>query len=232
MKKLNLNKSVKTTLVVFMALVATACGSSSGSGSAAMTTSSYLQIERLGRPAINEGLVLSNSNLNAFNSIGPALDLRSDIPAVNAVLTEATAVLTVVFNLGTNAGLTPPAVGTVAGQFLPDVLRISVNDADFGTLHALNANADRTSNSKLNEVAYTSCVSLTAGAPLLCGGRKIRDDVIDITLSYLAGGAAQAAPGAAGAVPAYAVSDAISYSTAHAVSNPLLSTFPFLAAPL
>ena len=194
-------------------------------------SASYIQIERLGRPAINEGLVLSNANLNAFNSIPPSLDLRTDIPAVDAVLTEATAVLTVVHNLGMNAGLTPPTVATVTAQFLPDVLRISVNDADYGTLHALNANGDRTSNSKQNEVAYTACVSVTSGAPLLCGGRKIRDDVIDITLSYLAGGAGQAAP-AAGTptnVPAYIVSDNISYTTAH--SGALLSSFPFLALP-
>lgn len=221
--------SALTVLIAAVSLQSCS-GSSSFGGSA--SSNSGLQIERLARPAINEGLVLSNANLNAFNSIAPSFDLRSDISAVSAVLTEASAVLTVVFNLGTNAMLTPPSVNTVVSQFLPDVMRISVDDAHYGTLHALNANSDRTSNSRQNEVAYTACVSLTSGAPLLCGGRKIRDDVIDITLSYLAGGAAQAAP-AAGTptnVPSYAVSDAISYTTSH--SAPLLSAFPFLAPPL
>lgn len=190
----------------------------------------YVQVERLARPAINEGLVLTNASLNAFNSISPSLDLDASIPAVATVQTEATTVLTVVRQLGGNVG---PAVGDVVSQFLPDVVRISVDDTHYGTLHGgapLAANGDRTSNSTKVQVGYTSCVSVTAGAPLLCGGRKIRDDVIDITLSYLALGAGQAAPGANGAVPAYAVSDAISYSTEH--TEPLLGTFPFLAAPL
>ena len=46
--------------------------------STAATTSSsdpsYVQIERLGRPAINEGLVITNDYLNAFNSISPSQD--------------------------------------------------------------------------------------------------------------------------------------------------------------
>lgn len=227
--KLNIN----AFLILPLALsFLTAC--SKGNSQSSNSNVNFVQIERLARPAINEGLVLSNANLNAFNSITPESDLDSANPAVAAVLNEATVVLTVVKNLGTNAGLTPPAVGTVVGQFLPDVMRISVNDTDYGTLHTLNPNPDRTSNSAQNQVAYTACVSLANGAPLLCGGRKIRDDVIDITLSYLAGGAGQAAPasGTPTAVPAYAVSDAISYSTFHPTSSPLLSTFPFLAAPL
>lgn len=192
-----------------------------------------VQIERLGRPAINEGLVLSNANLNAFNSITPASDLNSSNTAVAAVLNEASAVLGVVYNLGINAGLTPPLVSDVVSQFLPDVLRISVDDAHYGALHTVTANGDRTSNSKQNEVAYTACVSLTAGSPLLCGGRKIRDDVIDITLSYLANGAASAAPeaGTPNNIPVYPVSDAISYSSSHS-GSPLLTTFPFLGLPL
>lgn len=199
-------------------------------------STAFLQIERLGRPAINEGLVLSNANLNAFNSITPESDLKSTIPAVAAVLGEAAAVLGVVNSLGTNAGLNPPAVNDVVSQFLPDVLRISVDDAHYGALHDLNPNTNRTSNSLQNQVAYTACVSLVSGAPLLCGGRKIRDDVIDITLSYLANGAASAAPAGAfgtnnpATVPTYPVSDAISYSTTH--TSPLLASFPFLALPL
>ena len=209
------------------------CNQSAESSKKSVT---FLQIERLGRPAINEGLVLSNANLNAFNSITPESDLKSSVPAVAAVLGEAAAVLGVVNALGTNAGLTPPAVNDVVSQFLPDVLRISVDDGHFGTLHDLNANTDRTSNSRQNQVGYTACVSLVSGAPLLCGGRKIRDDVIDITLSYLANGAASAAPaGAFGTnspttVPTYPVSDAISYTTTH--TSPLLTSFPFLGLPL
>ena len=130
-----------STLLIMLA----SCDSISSRAGSANVNAAGTQIERLARPAINEGLVLSNSNLNAFNSIPPSLDLRSDISAVNAVLTEAAAVLTVVNNLGTNAGLMPPAVNVVVSQFLPDVMRISVDDTHYGALHALNANSDRTS---------------------------------------------------------------------------------------
>lgn len=228
----NMWKYIFVAVVAGMLTVFASCGIS-GTDATNPVTTSYVQIERLGRPAVNEGLVLSNANLNAFNSIPPSLDLASSNAAVAAVQGEATTVINVVRALGTAAGGTPPATSDVVSQFLPDVTRISVDDAHYGTLHTLAANADRTSNSRQGEVAYTACVSVTAGAPLLCGGRKIRDDVIDITLSYIALGAGAAAPGvSAGAVVSYTVTDAVSYTTAHPVSNPLLATFPFLARPL
>ena len=215
-----------------MLTVFASCGIS-GTDATSPATTSYVQIERLARPAVNEGLVLSNANLNAFNSIPPSLDLVSSNAAVAAVQGEATTVINVVRALGTAAGGTPPATNDVVSQFLPDVTRISVDDAHYGTLHTLTFNADRISNSRQGEVGYTACASVTAGAPLLCGGRKIRDDVIDITLSYIALGASAAAPGAsATAIVNYTVTDSVGYTTAHPAANPLLATFPFLALPL
>lgn len=217
------NNMFKTlVLMVPLLVVITGCGKDEDSDS-----TSLLQVERLARPAVNEGLVLSNDNLNAFNSITPASDLDDGNPAVLAVLTEASAVIGVVTALGTTAGATPPTVKTVVGQFLPDVMRISVDDAHISGLLPLDA---RTGNENLNQVGYTSCLG-GASAPLLCGGRKIRDDVIDITLSYIAAGAAGAGlTGTPGAAPVYAIRDQITYSTTH--TQPLLATFPFLAAPL
>ncbi len=127
--------------------------------------------------------------------------------------------------LGTTNGLTPSPVATLAGQFLPDVMRISTNDAHYA--YAMVANAARTGNSLQQEVAYASCVSATSGAPVLCGGRKIRDDVIDITLTYIAGGNPN--PAALGAVPAYTINDGVVYAPSH--PGALLATFPFLAVP-
>jgi len=228
---MNFNFKKTTVLSLSALMLVVSCGKDSGSSSSGQ---SYMQVERLARPAINEGLVLSNDNLNAFNSITPSSDLEASNPAVAAVLTEAQVVLDVVRKLGNTltSSTSAPPVATSVGQFLPDVMRISVDDAHFGALHPLVANTSRTGNSNQNNVAYTACVSLTAGAPLLCGGRKIRDDVIDITLSYLAAGAGAAAPVATPftSVPGYAVSDAVSYSTSH--TTPLLGVFPFLAAPL
>ena len=233
----NMWKYLFVAAIAGMLTVFASCGIS-GTDATSPATTSYVQIERLARPAVNEGLVLSNANLNAFNSIPPSLDLSGTIPAVAAVQGEAVAVINVVRALGTVAGGTPPATNDVVSQFLPDVTRISVNDTDFTsnpvTGNPLTANVDRTSNSRQGEVAYTACVSLTPGAPLLCGGRKIRDDVIDITLTYIALGAATAIPGgtSAGSVVSYAVTDQVGYTTAHPAGNPLLSTFPFLALPL
>lgn len=212
------------SLLALLALLTTGCGaglSGGSSGNSSMMTT-YTQIERLGRPAINEGLVLSNDNLNAFNSIPPSLDLASSVPAVAAVLTEATAVLNIVTNLDGSAtgGLTDPTAGEVAGQFLPDVTRISVANGDIA---GISANADRTSNSTLGETAYIGCLSTTPGAPLLCGGRKIRDDVVDITLTYIAVGA-----DGLGAIP-FPVIDQVGY--AGSTRTALRNDFPFLAAP-
>lgn len=232
----NMWKYIFAASIVGTLGVLASCGIS-GTDATNSITSSYVQIERLGRPAVNEGLVLSNANLNAFNSIPPSLDGRSDIAAVAAVQGEAVTVLSVVRAIGVAAGQTPPLTTDVAGQFLPDVTRISVDDAHYLSTGPYSggfvANADRTSNSRQGEVGYTACLG-GAGFPLLCGGRKIRDDVIDVTLSYIAvGGIGGAIPGASGsAIVSYPVSDAISYSTSHPASQPLLSTFPFLARPL
>lgn len=211
------------SILAVLALLTTGCGeglTGTAVGSSSMNTS-YTQIERLGRPAINEGLLISNDNLNAFNSIPPSLDFSSGIPAVAAVLTEATAVLTIVTNLdGTAAGgFNDPTAGEVAAQFLPDVTRISVANADIA---GISANATRGGNSNLAETAYIGCLSTTSGAPLLCGGRKIRDDVIDITLTYIAAGAdALTFP--------FPVKDQVGY--AGSTRTALRNDFPFLAAP-
>ncbi len=220
MKTLNLILSLG---LAGAAVMTAGCGSGlSGGNSNNSSTTTYTQIERLARPAVNEGLVLSDANLNAFNSIPPSLDLQSSIPAVAAVLTEATAVLTIVTTLtGPNppaGGVGDPTAGEVAGQFLPDVMRISVDNADL----TIAASASRTANEIAGEVGYVGCLSTTAGTPLLCGGRKIRDDVIDITLSYIV-------VGASGVSIPYPVTDDVGYDAGHGT---LLGAFPFLARPM
>lgn len=203
MKKYNL------LLVIASALFFNSCSSDSsgrGAGSAGGINTNdfnegYTQIERLGRPAINEGLVISNDFLNAFNSIQPSSDFSDAAAPVRA---EAVAVLTVVTGL-IGGG---PDAATVAGQFLPDVMRIDTSAATPGVgASTVDAN-----------VGYISCTSGTG--PLLCGGRKLQDDVIDITLSYIAGG---------NPTQPYAVTDNVAYATDHTstVSNP----FPYLAQP-
>ncbi len=162
----------------------------------------YTQIERLARPAINEGLIITNDYLNAFNSIPPTADLSDAAAPVRA---EAIAVLNVVTGL-IGGG---PTSAEVAAQFLPDVMRIDTANANPGV---------GPSTSDAN-VGYISCVNASGTGPLLCGGRKIEDDVIDITLNYIASGTP---------TQPYTISDNIGYTTAHSA---LPTAFPYLATP-
>ncbi len=116
----------------------------------------FVQIERLARPAINEGLVLTNAFLNAFNSIPPSADLSAAAAPVRA---EALATITAVGNAD-------PAA--TAGAFLPDVRRI-----------------DTTVDSPVGTMAYANSLN-AIGSPV--AGRKLEDDVIDITLTVLTSG--------------------------------------------
>jgi hypothetical protein len=120
------------------------------------------QVERLARPAINEGLVVSNDFLNAFNSIPPSADLS---PAAAPVLTEAAKSLDAFDMIDGKEDLTAANVVTA---FIPDVMRLDTRvDIPLGT------------------TAYNADLSGSNG--ILTGGRKIEDDVIDITLSFLVG---------------------------------------------
>lgn len=177
----------------------------------------FQQIERLGRPAINEGLVISNDNLNAFNSIPPTLDLATGNSAVLAVLTEASASLDLFDIIDGNDDHADGFANPVVLGFLPDVLRINT-----------------AANIPPGTAAYNGdFVVNDSGAPMLTGGRKIEDDVADITLSYVV----------AGDVSGATIQDNVSYAGEPgngAQGHSLLTgqvaaggaaTFPFLAAP-
>jgi Domain of unknown function (DUF4331) len=88
----------------------------------------YQQVERLGRPAINEGLITSNNLLNAFNSVPPTADLTRAAAPIGA---EATRTLKA---LGNNDERTK----ALLAAFLPDVMRIDTTGAS-GYANALNA---------------------------------------------------------------------------------------------
>lgn len=123
----------------------------------------YVQYERLARPAINEGLVVSNDFLNALNSVGPdfeAAALAGQQPAASIagpIVGEAKRTLLALGNSDARAN-------TLLGAFLPDVMRIDTTGPS-GYGNALNAK----------------------GSPIR--GRKPADDVVDITLSVLTNGA-------------------------------------------
>jgi len=180
----------------------------------AAPTTTYRQIEFLGRPGIAEALLITPAFLEGYNATAPSF-AGAPATAVAAITAEAKTVLKAVFHgtclingllgLSETTGAKPggvacgkvgldvftggtgnvidPAQVTAAntyadrvfGQFIPDTLRIDTAQATGGYFSA-----------------GTSLCSNTAasGVPLLCGGRNLNEDVIDITYFYLLAGAA------------------------------------------
>uniref|UniRef100_B8HRN7 DUF4331 domain-containing protein n=1 Tax=Cyanothece sp. (strain PCC 7425 / ATCC 29141) TaxID=395961 RepID=B8HRN7_CYAP4 len=88
----------------------------------------FRQVERLARPAINEGLIVTNDFLNAFNSIPPSSDLS---PAAAPVLAEAAKTLKA---LGNNT----QEINTLVTALIPDVMRIDTTQPS-GYVKGVNA---------------------------------------------------------------------------------------------
>lgn len=162
----------------------------------------FVQMERLARPAINEGLIFTNDLLNLWNAVPPSVDLT---PAAQPIAAEATAVLMALGNNQTQ-------VNALFTALLPDVMRIDIN-------------------------RVSGYVTSRGGAPLdnvtaqlrPVGGRRIVDDVVDITLQLIV---PNGAPG--GAAIANVESDNVTYAGPNAGGTghkPVLATFPYLPAP-
>jgi hypothetical protein len=160
---------------------------------AVMTGAEFIQVERLARPAINEGLFHTNDYLNAVNSISPAQEPGA---LVGAIAAEAVAALDAFDGAD---GVDHLTAGAAIGAFIPDVMRIDTTGPS-GYGNALNM----------------------VGSPVR--GRRIEDDVIDITYSYLITGLTAA------------VSDGVSYAGSAGNEGqpghkPVQATFPYLARP-
>lgn len=85
------------------------------------------QVERLGRPAVNEGLIVSNAFLNAFNSIPPSQDLSNAAAPVRAEAKNSLMAL----------GNSSQRADTLLAAFLPDVMRIDTT-LQSGYVNAVN----------------------------------------------------------------------------------------------
>lgn len=193
-----MNNWIRIALALSAAAIVPACGGSNSDGM------SWVQVERLGRPAINEGLFVTNDFLNAVNSITPEQDAGA---LVGPVFAEAAATLGALANIGTAFAATPPAAGDVVAALIPDVMRIDTTLTSVGSAYANGA------------VAVGTTVRPVAG-------RKLEDDVIDITYQVLTG-----VGGLGDGVP-YTRPAAGPGSTNPAIGHkPLIATFPFLAAP-
>ncbi len=214
-------------------------GGGGGTGGGATTTASFTQVERLARPAINEGLIrqIKNTILNTWNMVPPSADL-SDVQAAVDIRTEAVTVLGAIQSQvqivlgytagptvanGNNANGTPghrtPAeqtarVGELAGTFLPDVMRIDTTGPSGYAAGIMN---------------------LTTPRPHR--GRRLDDDVMDITLQVLVPGGALE-PEGAGTVIEGAETDSVEYTdtidnipAGIRIHDAIVGTFPYLPAP-
>jgi hypothetical protein len=241
----------------------------------------FRQIEHLARPGINEALLFTDGFNEGYNATAPSFAGVPDA-VLGMVAGEAKTVLKAIY-LGAclvngALGLTPGAGGNgvkpagvpcgdtanlfsdgnlltgttisqaasdgaqayadkVFAQFVPDVMRINTTGAsDYFTL-------------------CNGGTSVGANLPLLCGGRRLNDDVIDVTYNYLIVGAiATPGPindGLAGQVRALA-SDGVTFDNSQTVAgaglnknsltvgvpgnsqqghNPISTTFPYSASP-
>lgn len=205
MKLLNSKKLFLSLATTTLAFGFVACDPSK-STSPGSVSGTYVQVERLGRPAINEALIFQNANLNLWNSVSPSIDLT---PAGGGIVTEAGGTLTAINSYATGQGLMPPPVSQVVSGFLPDVMRVDTTKAFPG--------ASATLTSIGGGMAYAGCLGATKA--ILCGGRKLRDNVVQITVNYLANGLNAGLAG-------------VTYDPMTQGPPALLTGFPYLAAPL
>lgn len=160
---------------------------------------SLKQIEQLARPGINEALLFTNAFLNAYNGVSPAFIKTAltvpNSPEANAagpIFAEAIKTLTAFQNVNAGAAF---SVNKSVSVFLPDVMRVDSSLFIAGSAYA----------------------TLSPVNNFPTGGRKLLDDVIDITYFVVLG----------------PVSDNVTYvgtpgnpATGH---QPLEATFPYLA---
>ena len=206
----------------------------------------YHQVEHLARPAINEALLITEAFNAGYNATAPSF---AGVPTdtLNAVVGEAKTVLKALYlggclinglagvtaDTGVHpAGMKCHAIGAalftenaatgvtltqaskdaaqmyadkVFGQFVPDVMRVDTSV---------------TSN-------YLTLCGDGSSAPLLCGGRFLNDDVVDITYNYLLNGAANyLAPGNGGPLDQQILaltSDGVAFSKDPTKNSDLLS---------
>lgn len=217
---------MKRLFPVFFALMAASALFVSGCGSSAnivtpppaqaQAGANRVIVEQLARPGVAEALLLDNSNLAIYNSVGPDFIFRAltnpggpEAAAAAPVLTEATASLTLFSSLA--PGATP---GQLAAAFLPDVMRINTaNNVPLGT------------------AAYSFQLNAT-GSPV--SGRKLLDDVIDISLTVLTNGALTTdnTPYYRPATGAGSTNAAIGHQNLNGQATQFgPATFPFLAPP-
>jgi Domain of unknown function (DUF4331) len=173
------------------------------------TGATFHQVEQLARPGINEVLLITEAFNAGFNATAPSF---TGVPSdtLNAVVGEAKTVLKALYlggclldgALGLSAaqgvkpaGITCHAVGpalwtegTLAGVTLTDASKAAAQayaDKVFSQFvpDVMRVDTSVTSN-------YLTLCGDASSTPLLCGGRFVNNDVIDVTYNYFLNGAA------------------------------------------
>ncbi|MFN0247936.1 MAG: DUF4331 family protein [Kofleriaceae bacterium] len=239
-------------------------GSGSGSDGGPQPVT-YVQIEQLARPGIAEALLLSNGYLAGYNATAPTF---TGVPAatLGEVVAEAKTVLKAVYlgtclingiaNLTAQNGAKPGGLecAAVGGNVFTNGNALTGDTLTQAAQNGAQAYADRVFSQFIPDVmridtaidsVYFSgpalCNGAAADSPLLCGGRRLEDDVIDITYFYLLAGAAvptglNGTP--AGIAQAVALTtDGVSYAGAPNNANQghpptSATTFPYSAPPI
>lgn len=202
--------------LVGLVLLASACGdgdSGDGGDGGPMPDGppgeiKYKQIEQLARPGINEALLISEGFLAGYNATAPTFEGVPD-EVLAQVVGEAKTVLKALYlgscllngALGLDAasgvkpgGITCHAVGPAIWQesSLTGVTLTAASNT------AAQAYADKVFDQFILDVmrvdtsgpsGYLTLCGDANTKPLLCGGRLVNEDVIDITYNYLINGA-------------------------------------------
>lgn len=210
-----------------------AVNSGGGGGSGGITVQNFTQVERLARPAINEGLIRQSTPelaqlLRTWNSVPPSVDL-ADVQAAAEIRSEAVTVLSAIQSQVQaalaydnspgkpvrDAGQQETRVGQIASVFLPDVMRIDTTGPS----------------------GYAMGITDLA-APRPFRGRRIDDDVIDITLAVLVPGGALDPLDPGQEAFDQVETDNVEYTDMYDGGNGMMrihddipTTFPYLAAP-
>lgn len=195
----------------------------------------FVQVEHLARPGINEALLLTSAFNAGYNATAPSFT-GVDAATLGLVVGEAKTVLKALYlgtclvnglaGLNATNGLHPAGFACAdvgAGVFEADGVTIKATSAT-----AAQAYADRVFGQFEPDVmridtsvtsSYLTLCGTPADSPLLCGGRFLNDDVIDVTYDYLLAGAAI---GAGDALQLRSlVSDGVSFSATQASASSL-----------
>lgn len=192
-----------------VAMLATACGDNNDPGpDAPPGPVTYRQVEHLARPGINEALLISEGFLGGYNATAPTFKgVPEDV--LGQVVGEAKTVLKALYlggcllngALGLSpvqgvkpAGITCHATGPAIWEenSLTGITLTAASQA------AAQAYADKVFDQFIIDVMrvdtsvtsdYLTLCGDANSKPLLCGGRLVNNDVIDITYNYLLNGA-------------------------------------------